>query len=675
MSQRSAIYGTSNKCDENDYKNVYQNGNVEMFDRLTKYENAQTTYRQHASSQQNIYGTGTTDCDQQPKQQQQQQQQQIQVQILPQDDNWGENTTAVTADFSDFNDDMTEDGRSSYFNGRNNHTNPMDTLTGMISHPHHHNRLLNHHPHNKNNIFLNMDNEHLFHANTPTGFIKTMLFYLKTYLSYIFSLFIAFCAFVTPILFIILPRILFQTDSQQQHKQFNECSLECESILISIAFKMFILLMGNWILFSNKPRAFLPRKYELKTLLMIFLFTTTFSYWLFYAVRILSTQLIDYQKTLRFTASYVDVLLFIFILSVFIIRLRHLSAKFVVKIVRSPDGEQAEYVMGEMSIQRAAIWLLEQYYKDFNVYNPWLENMHRKRGMQLMKMEKAMAAANGNGTTNGGAGNRSISSKKQRHNNRNMSASINNVNQIDDQVIDNETSKISMMNKKESRSMLGVNMNANDRFYEEYEYEKRLRKRRARLLTSTEEAFTHIRRMHIESYSNGENGIAMSANTLMDPFEAAQAIFTSIARDLRRYLRITRQQPYYTRENILAHLADCISYDMSPRSFLQRYFDAEPLAFNEKALIDSSTEQHFKLFRNGVSSHAINGKSTDQTWILISDNVLYQNVEDELMIVLKQNEVSLMCTFRKLPRLNLIEDVLDPKRNKFVLKLNSETTV
>ena len=44
--------------------------------------------------------------------------QQIQVQILPQDDNWGENTTAFTADFSDFNDDMTEDGRSSHFNGR-----------------------------------------------------------------------------------------------------------------------------------------------------------------------------------------------------------------------------------------------------------------------------------------------------------------------------------------------------------------------------------------------------------------------------------------------------------------------------------------------------------------------------------------------------------------------------
>lgn len=38
----------------------------------------------------------------------------------------------------------------------------------------------------------------------------------------------------------------------------------------------------------------------------------------------------------------------------------------------------------------------------------------------------------------------------------------------------------------------------NDRFYDEQEYERRVRKRRARLLVVTEEAFTHIKRMHDE---------------------------------------------------------------------------------------------------------------------------------------------------------------------------------
>ena len=38
----------------------------------------------------------------------------------------------------------------------------------------------------------------------------------------------------------------------------------------------------------------------------------------------------------------------------------------------------------------------------------------------------------------------------------------------------------------------------NDRFYEEQEYERRLRKRKARLLVAAEEAFTHIKRVQEE---------------------------------------------------------------------------------------------------------------------------------------------------------------------------------
>ena len=38
----------------------------------------------------------------------------------------------------------------------------------------------------------------------------------------------------------------------------------------------------------------------------------------------------------------------------------------------------------------------------------------------------------------------------------------------------------------------------NERFYEEYEYERRLKKRRAKLITATEEAFAHIKRMPVD---------------------------------------------------------------------------------------------------------------------------------------------------------------------------------
>ncbi len=154
-------------------------------------------------------------------------------------------------------------------------------------------------------------------------------------------------------------------------------------------------------------------------------------------------------------------------------------------------------------------------------------------------------------------------------------------------------------------------------------------------------------------------------------------MFTSIARDLRRYLRVTRQQPYFTRDSIVAHLANCISYDMSPKSFLQRYLQPEPLVFNERALHTASSQQREKL--NGIGSqgvnYSLNLKTLDQSWILICDTPLYQNCEDNLMFVLKQNEVSLMCSFKRMPRFSLIEDILDPMRNKFTIKFNSETTV
>ena len=45
------------------------------------------------------------------------------------------------------------------------------------------------------------------------------------------------------------------------------------------------------------------------------------------------------------------------------------------KVVRSPDGESKSYAIGQLSIQRAAVWILEKYYTDFPIYNPYLEQL------------------------------------------------------------------------------------------------------------------------------------------------------------------------------------------------------------------------------------------------------------------------------------------------------------
>jgi len=52
---------------------------------------------------------------------------------------------------------------------------------------------------------------------------------------------------------------------------------------------------------------------------------------------------------------------------------------------------------------------------------------------------------------------------------------------------------------------------------------------------------------------------------------AAQAMFPSIARPLQKYLRTTRQQPRYTGEAILNHLAMCVGHGLSARAFIEPY--------------------------------------------------------------------------------------------------------
>ncbi|RNA06068.1 Vang 1 [Brachionus plicatilis] len=510
------------------------------------------------------------------------QQDTINVQILPMDDNWGEtNTTANTADFSDFNDDMTEDATSSQLNFK-------------------------HHQHSPNH----------------STYFNSFFLSVQLYYGLISAVLISASSFVTPVLFVLIPKLT-------THWYMTECALECEGTLIAIAFKLFILLLGNWTVFVRRPKSPLPRLNELRAVLIFLLAIITFSYWLFYYVRILDVQLSDYYKILQFTGSYVDVLLFVFIISVFVLELRHLEPRYVIKMVRSPDGQCREYSVGSMSIQKAAVCVLEQYYRDFRAYNPWLEMAHKKRAAQLMQLEQI--------NRRGGAG--------------------------DNADTESVKSRRSARNHRSSKSMdTNYNLSAGDRLFEEYEYEKRLKKRKTRLFQVTEEAFNLIRRDF--NAPGSQDSVNCEKKTLMEPYDAAQAVFTSIARDLRRYLRITRQQPFFSRESIVGHLADCISYDMTPRAFLQRFVQGEPICFNERAML--LNEQRL------VSEE---GHAGDQTWILVSDLALYQSLDNDVMFVLKQNEVSLMCSVKRLPRFNLIEDILDPKRNKFVLKINSETTV
>lgn len=76
-----------------------------------------------------------------------------------------------------------------------------------------------------------------------------------------------------------------------------------------------------------------------------------------------------------FAGSLVDSLLFIHYLAVVLLELRHIRPEYRIRVVRSPDGHSCSYNVGCMSMQQAAVTVLQFYYRDFTVYNPRLERL------------------------------------------------------------------------------------------------------------------------------------------------------------------------------------------------------------------------------------------------------------------------------------------------------------
>ncbi|XP_050415068.1 vang-like protein 2 isoform X2 [Patella vulgata] len=474
----------------------------------------------------------------------------IQVQVIQQDDNWGDNTTAITGNTSETGFSM-EDMRK---------------------------------------FAKEMDDGY------SVGFDCAR--YVGTALAAVLSIF----GFLSPIAMIVLPKLgIFEWKALTFGTEIDpmQCRPECEGLLISFAFKLLILLLGTIALFFRQPKATMPRVFVFRAVVLFLVFVLTFAFWLFYGVRILKARETHYYAIVQFAVYLVDGLLFIHYLAVALLEIRQLQPQFVIKVVRSPDGKSQCYNIGLLSIQRAAVWMLEQYYKDFEVYNPYLENATKKPAK--LTGFKVYDVDGGPNQTNQQGRSRAVFAAAARRR----------------------------------------DASHNDRFYEEAEYERRIRKRKARLIVAAEEAFSHIKRMQ------EEQGPAIP----MDPQEAAQAVFPSMARALQKYLRITRQQPRYTFESVLNHLAVCIGHDISPRAFVEKYLSQGAVIMNEKDY------------------------KSMQRWVLVCDQLLTREIEHGTYFQLRQGEVSLLCTVRKIPHFSLTEEVIDPKSNKFVLRLNSETSV
>ncbi|KAM8873021.1 vang-like protein 1 isoform 2-T2 [Synchiropus picturatus] len=433
----------------------------------------------------------------------------------------------------------------------------------------------------------------------------------RRYFTLSLAVILGLLVFLTPLAFLVLPHLLWP-------EKLQSCGTACEGLYISVAFKLLILLLAVWALFFRPPRASLPRVFVFRALLAVLVLLFVLSYWLFYGVRILDTQDENYQGIVQYAVSLVDALLFIHYLAIVLLELRQLQPCFSVCVTRSTDGETKHYNLGQLSIQRAALAILENYYCDFPVHNPALLSASKSRaakhlaGLKVYNVDGEFPAAPIEGPGNNAAAAAGLAHSQSR-------------------------AMIAAAARRRDSSH-------NELYYEEAEHERRVRKRRARLVVAVEEAFTHVKHMQEEEQKK-------TPGDVMDPREAAQAIFPSMARALQKYLRTTKQQHCHSMESIQQHLAFCITNNMTPKAFLESYLSPGPTL--------QYSRDHWRA----------------RQWTLISEASVTSGLKDGTVFLLKCVDFSLVVTCKKIPYIQMSEEYIDPKSHKFVLRLQSETSV
>ena len=175
-------------------------------------------------------------------------------------------------------------------------------------------------------------------------------------------------AFLSPIIMVILPKMNVVGFKESQ----MICNVECDGLLISFSFKLFVLTLGTWALFFRQPKvcliyiyiynnisfeynlectnayvwkfitnyqhfqATLPRIYLFRTCVCLLLFVIIFAFWLFYGVRVLdgrggegqavisaAHRKVQYIDVVHYASSMLDSLLFVHYLAILLIELRH----------------------------------------------------------------------------------------------------------------------------------------------------------------------------------------------------------------------------------------------------------------------------------------------------------------------------------------------------------------
>uniref|UniRef100_A0A6G1SJL0 Vang-like protein 2 n=1 Tax=Aceria tosichella TaxID=561515 RepID=A0A6G1SJL0_9ACAR len=212
------------------------------------------------------------------------------------------------------------------------------------------------------------------------------------------------------------------------------------------------------------------------------------------------------------------------------------------------------------------------------------------------------------------------------------------------------------------------------------EHERKLRRRKLRLLAAIEDSFEQVRLLDegplkpTTDQAGCLNGPAATRQTAigLDAGQAARTLYPSIARPLQKYLKLTKQTGRHNLQSIYEHLAKCLLYKLSARTFLEKFTSFDPVwQQNETNLFAGC-----RLFGQMGPSRKPADREPLQlnSWSLICDTLLSRQIDSGTFFVLNQGQVSLLVSVAKLPHWNLTEQVIDPSSCRFSYGPNPETT-
>nr|CDS26517.1 Vang-like protein 1 [Hymenolepis microstoma] len=493
---------------------------------------------------------------------------------------------------------------------------------------------------------------------------------------------LGFCSICSPVLMVIFPHLPYVGWST------DKCDHTCEGHLIGMAVKLALLALGTWILTAphcsilSGIRKVYPRVRLWRSLFLCLIFVILFAFWLFYSVRILQPRRRDYGSIVLFSNSLSDALLFLNFSGIALLEFQRMRSQFAVHVVRSPDGASKTYRLGDMSLQKAALEILQMYMVDFTVYTQPISSSSNRRNKRGVGGGAGGHGGDGNAGPGGTSGDVGGSKYK--------------FYDVDGREKNGGTQATG---GNQTSGGGGNGPSASARLYDEMEAEKRVRKRRMRLLLAVEDAFAHANRMAKETgfatgnslvpaggFSGFQNGngrlVSGGGNKSFDPYEAAQTVFPTLIRPLQKYLRATRQQSRHPVDSVIDHLATCITFGLSPLTFLERFNpiastpqqDAATAA-NALRVARSIAQRHRRpltIAGGGVSGNGGDGEGGEykppgppvapggqQVWQIVADRALSRDLADDLVFQLRRQhgncEISLLCTVHRLPLLQILE--------------------